>query len=66
MTIEELAKELGGVSTYYINHHWKEVRERWGKRGIGLVKNGKGLTADYGILEAGATAVRYEYKGDKE
>lgn len=64
MNIEELGKELGGISVYYINHHWKEIRRRWLRKGYKLVKNGKGMSADYGILEPGASAVRFEYKGD--
>lgn len=64
MTIYELGKELDGISAYYINHHWKEICGRWVRRGYKLVKNGKGMSADYGILEPGASAVRFEYKGD--
>ena len=65
MKIEELSKELG-VSTYYINHHWKRICASWDKRGIKLVKNGKGMSADYGIIENGATFARFKYKGEKK
>lgn len=64
MNIYQLGRELGGISAYYINHHWKEVRGRWVRRGYDLVKIGKGMSAEYGILEPGASAVRFEYKGD--
>jgi transcriptional antiterminator len=62
MTIEELSNELG-VSVHYINHHFKEIRGRLGRRGITLVKDGKGTTANYGIIENGASIARFEYKG---
>ena len=65
MTIEELGVELGGISTHYINHHWKRICGSWAKRGTILVKRGHGLTADYGIIERGSSAVRFEFKGDK-
>ena len=63
MTIEELAREMN-VSTHYINHHWKQICASWAKRGIKLVKNGKGISADYGVIENGAVSARFEYKGD--
>lgn len=64
MTIEELAREMN-VSTHYINHHWKQICASWAKRGIKLVKNGKGMSADYGVIENGAVSARFEYKGDQ-
>ena len=63
ITIEELSKEFG-ISTHYINHHWKQICASWAKRGIKLIKNGRGMSADYGIIENGAVSARFEYKGD--
>lgn len=63
MHIDEISRELG-VSEYTVLHHWKDLCGRWGKRGIRLVKCGKGTTANYGIIENGAVTARFEYKGD--
>lgn len=64
MNIKQLSEELD-ISVHYINHHFKEVRGRLARRGVGLVKCGKGLSANYGVIENGATSARFEFKGEK-
>lgn len=63
MNIEEFSKEIK-VSERTILHHWNDLCGRWNKRGIRLVKRGKGAAADYGIIENGAVTARFKYKGD--
>lgn len=62
MTVNELAQELN-VSVHYIEHHFPRIKESWRKRGIILIKNGRGKSANYGILKQGETAARFEYRG---
>ncbi len=64
MNINELAEELG-VSSYYILHHWKEIYNRNNKKGIKLVKSGKGSSANYGVIEKGESFARFNTKGGK-
>lgn len=59
MTIEELGIILGGISSHYINHHWKQIYNSWSKRGLILIKNGKGLSANYGILKKGELKAKF-------
>lgn len=63
MTIEELGKELG-VSVYYINHHFKGLNETLSRVGKKIIKNGKGMSADYGIIENNAAFARFDFKGE--
>jgi hypothetical protein len=59
MNSKELSQELG-ISEHYLLHHWKEIRGRWLKRGIGLVKSGKGTAARYGVIDKGSSVARFE------
>lgn len=58
LKIEDFAQELG-VSVHYIEHHFPRIKESWRKRGIILIKNGKGKSANYGILKEGEVNVRF-------
>lgn len=62
MTVDELAIELG-VSTHYIEHHFPRIKQSWEKRGIKLIKNGKGKNVNYGVLKQEEINVRYETIG---
>jgi hypothetical protein len=65
MTIDELSAEMQ-VSRHYLLHHWKRITEAAAKRNIKLVKCGKGASANYGVIENGASFARFEYKGEKK
>lgn len=58
MTVEELSKKIN-VSENRIVRHWPEVCKSAEKRGIVLVKRGKGKIAQYGILEDDELEVRF-------
>lgn len=59
MNIEEFAREMN-VSVYYVNHHWKDICKAASKRGKKLVKIGKGLKAEYGVIEGDAVSACFE------
>lgn len=48
MNIKQLAEKLE-VSEHYIQHHFPRIQESYKKRGILLIKIGKGRTAEYGM-----------------
>lgn len=58
MTIEELSKELN-VSENRIMRHWHELCGSARRRGIILVKKGKGKSAQYGILKEDELEVKF-------
>lgn len=48
MTLKQIADELQLKETY-LKAHWKRIQENYNKRGIWIVKKGRGDTAIYGI-----------------
>ena len=52
MKVNELAQKLQ-VNEHYIQHHFPRIQESYKKRGILLIKVGKGADADYGMRRTG-------------
>lgn len=58
MNIKQLQEELQ-VSENRILHHWKELCQSQERIGKILIKDGKGKSANYGILKKEDTVVRF-------
>ena len=58
MTREEMAAELQ-ISAHYLEHHFPRIAESYEKKGIKLLKVGKGKSAKYGIRKKNELEARF-------
>lgn len=62
MTSQQLADELM-IKETYLKKRWTYIVESNAKRGVTLVREGRGATANYGIKSYGDEEIRFEPKG---
>ena len=58
ITREEMAAELQ-ISVHYLEHHFPRIAASYERRGIKLLKIGKGKSANYGIRKKGQVEARF-------
>lgn len=61
MNSQEISAELG-IKETYLKKRWTYIVESNAKRGVTLVREGRGATANYGIKSYGDEEIRFSPK----